>query len=294
MTQNKSLGPPWTILKLLEWTTQFFESHALESPRMEAELLLSHTLGLKRIMLYAHFDRPLEGAELASYRELVKRRARREPMAYITGSRGFWTIELKTDRRALIPRPDTETLVEAALKRLPSDSTARVADVGTGTGAIALALAHERPLIQVFATDLSQDALDLAAQNAQALGLAQRVTLCCGDLLDALPPDAHALDLIVSNPPYIGEQEREALSVDVRDYEPALALFSGPDGLDTLRRLVPAALEALRPGGQLLCEIGYAQGAAVRALFERAGFEQVDVLQDLGRRDRVVAGVRPA
>lgn len=281
----------WTTLKLLEWTTDFFNKRGIDSARLDAQLLLSHVLGISRIMLYAEFERPLTPEELDTFRALVKRRSRREPIAYLTGSRGFWEIELKTDARALIPRPDTETLVERALKLLPKDEAARVIDVGTGTGAIALALAHARPGVEVLATDRSAEALALAAENVATLHLSERVTLREADVLDGV--DWQGVDMIVSNPPYIAEDERGEMDEDVLEFEPHSALFAGADGLDVIRRLVPASVEALRPGGHLLCEIGHRQGEAVRALFEQAGLTEVVVLKDLGRRDRVVVGQRP-
>lgn len=293
MTQTKTFGPPWTILKMLEWTTQYFQSHKLESARREAELLLGHCLKMERIMLYARFDYPMEPAELERYRELVKRRARREPMAYITGSRGFWSLELKTDPRALIPRPDTETLIEAALKRVEPSSQATIVDVGTGTGAIALALASEREHVRVLATDISPDALELAKENAAALSLDERVSFAQGDLLeglgDFLPPK---VEMIVSNPPYIGEGERDELMADVRDYEPALALFAPEDGFAILRALAHQAYDRLAIGGHLLCEIGYKQGPQTQAHFEAVGFKEVQIIKDLNGHDRVVVGTR--
>ncbi len=295
MAEQEAFGPPWHIKKLLMWTTQFFETKKLESPRFEAELLLGHSLAMPRVMLYAHHDRPVTADELTAYRALVKRRAAREPIAYITGKRGFWTLDLKTDRRALIPRPETELVVERALALLPADQPANVLDIGTGTGAIALAIASERPLATLVATDISADALALAGENAAALNLSERVRLVQSDLMDAIADQARGLDLIATNPPYIGtEEDHDLLMPEVRDWEPSGALFSGPDGLDIIRRLLPQSLAALRPGGHLLCEIGFQQGPAVSALFESAGFTEVKVFKDLQRHDRVVQGQRPA
>ena len=296
MSTSEKLGPPWTILKILRWTTEFLGERGIDSPRVDAEVLLSEALGLPRIQLYAQFDRPLLDAELGSYRQMIKRRATGEPVAYIVGYRGFWSITLKTDPRALIPRPDTETLVEAALKLLPEadDGTRlRVADIGTGTGAIALALASERPDLDLAATDVSAETLELAKENAQTLDLGERVSFFCGDLLAALPAEWHSLDMLLSNPPYIGTSEREEIMRDVRDFEPADALFSGDDGLDILRRLIPASFDVLKPGAPLLLEIGYRQGTAVTGLLEDAGFEEIAVLPDLAGRDRVARARRP-
>lgn len=286
-------GPPWTILKVLRWTTQFLTERGSDSARLDAELLLAHGLNLPRIQLYAHFDRPLEADELAAIREMVKRRARGEPIAYIVGARGFWTIDLKTDRRALIPRPDTEVLVESALALLENDSQARLVDVGTGTGAIALAIAAERPQVAIAATDIRPDTLELARENAQALELEERVSFFEGDLLEALDQTWHGVDMVVSNPPYIAEAVRDELMVDVREFEPGEALFAGEDGLDVIRRLVPQAFSVLRSGGHFLCEIGFDQGERVQHIFAQAGFEDVSVRRDYGGNDRVVSGRKP-
>lgn len=293
---DQKFGPPWTTLKILNWTKEYFERHELPDARLDAELLLSHALGCERIMLYAHFDRPLKDEELARIRAMIRRRAEHEPLGHITGQAGFWSIELRTDARALVPRSDTEALVEQALERLPEGAPARLVDVGTGSGAIALALAHERPEVRVAATDISAQALELAAENAQALELTDRVELFEGDLLEALDGEwaEGPLDMIVSNPPYIAADEHELMGPGVREFEPEQALFAGEDGLDVIRALVPQAFARLAEGGWFLCEIGFRQGDRVRALFEEQGFEDVEIAQDLGGRDRVVIGQRPA
>ena len=293
-TPPEELGPPWTILKILRWTTHFFEKkQASASPRLDAELLLAQVLGFERVELYTHFDRPMSAEELAAYRALIKRRADGEPVAYLTGSKGFWDIDLDVDKRALIPRPETEVLVEEALDLLDEDSGATVVDVGTGTGAIALAIASERPEVRLAATDVSNEAVELARHNAQKLGFDERVAIFAGDLLEPVPGTYLPAELIVSNPPYIGEEEREEVMVDVKDFEPTDALFAGEDGLDVVRRLVPQAFEALASGGHFMCEIGYQQGDAVRALFEEAGFVDVGIRQDYAGHDRVVKGRKP-
>lgn len=296
--ESTKLGPPWTTIKILRWTQGYFEKHGIDNSRFEAELLLSHALDLERMMLYAYFERPLEKDELDNFRAMVKRRVANEPVAYITGSRGFWSIDLKTDHRALIPRPDTETLVSGALDFLPEGEKKRVLDIGTGTGAVALALAHDRPELEVAATDISPDALSLARENADALGLTERVSFFEGDLLGALEGDAAwgsgTIDVIVSNPPYVGTSEMDLMDESVKKYEPETALYAGEDGLDIIRRLVPQVYARLDDGGHFLCEIGFAQGKAVREIFEEQGFADVKVLKDLGKNDRVVLGCKRA
>ena len=294
MSSTSSNDETWTILKLLEWTTPFLEKKGSPSPRLDAELLLSFVTGLERIHLYTQFDRPLVPDELARYRELIARRSRGTPVAYLLGEKPFWSLDLKVDPRVLIPRPDTETLVQAALKSLP-DGPRRVIDIGTGSGAIALAIAAERPDAHLAATDISADALAVARENAALNDLEDRVTFLEGDLFAPFAiPEVGDLwipaDMIVSNPPYIGESEKPSLDRSVLDFEPHGALFAGPDGLDVLRRLVLAAHEHLRPGGALLVEIGFTQGAAVADLFADAGFAGVAIEKDLAGQDRVVYG----
>lgn len=293
-TPPEQLGPPWTILKILRWTTHFFESKDVSaSARLDAELLLAKVLDFERMKLYTHFDRPMSEAELGDYRALIKRRAAGEPVAYILGSKGFWEIDLKVDARALIPRPETEILVEETLKRLEKDSDARVLDVGAGSGAIALALADVRPNIRVAATDISPGALALARENADELGFSERVEFSEGDLFENVRADFFPCQIIVSNPPYIGEDERDDIMIDVKGFEPEFALFSGPDGLDMIRRLVPASFDALESGGHFLCEIGYKQGEAVEGILKDAGFVETSIRQDYARLDRVVMGRKP-
>lgn len=293
-TPPDQLGPPWTILKILRWTTHFFQTRQVtDSARLDAELLLCDVLGFERVKLYTHFDRPMSSDELSAFRALIKRRAQGEPVAYILGSRGFWSFDLKVDPRALIPRPDTEVLVEEALRFIPDGQDWRVLDVGTGSGAVALALASERPDIRVLATDISADALALAQENVDALGLAGRVELAQSDLLAEVDPATFPYQMIVSNPPYIGEEERAGLMSDVRDFEPAQALFAGQDGLAVYRRLIPAAFDALQGGGHLLLEIGSEQGAAVEKLLADAGFIEVALRKDYADLDRVAHGKKP-
>jgi release factor glutamine methyltransferase len=283
--ENDNYGPPWTVLKLLNWSKGFFADRGIASPRYDAEVLLAHVLGIDRVRLYMEYDRPLVSSELTAYRALVKRRASREPVAYITGERGFWSMDLQTDPRALIPRPDTEVVVEEVLERIPEDAQITVVDVGTGTGAIALAVKSERPGVRVLATDASADALSLARENAERLGL--EIEFFEGDLLKAVPADVE-LDYVVSNPPYV--EDDFDLEPDVRDYEPTSALFAGPDGLDVIRRLVPQAYERLKPGGWLTTEIGFRHGESVPALMSEAEFDEVSMRKDYNGQPRAVSG----
>ena len=254
--------------------------------RADAEALLLHVLGQSRSWLFAHADDALDTDVRTAFEALVARRAAGEPVAYLTGRRGFWTLELEVTPATLIPRPETELLVELALERLPRDMACRVADLGTGSGAIALALASERPQAQVVATDASVDALAVARRNAQRLGI-RNVRFVQGDWLAPLVGERFAL--VVSNPPYIEAADPHLAQGDLR-YEPAAALASGADGLDAIRRIVADACAHLEPGGWLLFEHGWNQGDAARALLREAGYMQVFTAQDLEARDRVSGG----
>lgn len=284
-TPSKASQPPWTILSILKWTADYFESHRVESPRANAEFLLAETLKCERIDLYVRFDQPLQEDELARFKGFIKRRVRGEPAAYITGKQGFWTLELGVCESVLIPRPETETLVEAALARLPADAgPKKVLDLGTGSGAIVLALAAERPAHQYIASDRSFDALVQARQNDAN----HRVHWFCGNWFEALCPSA-AFDLIVSNPPYIPTADIDGLQTEVRDHEPRMALDGGEDGLSAIRCIVAGAPELLIPGGFLLLEIGWDQGPSVeRFVRETGAFTPPIIQKDEAGRDRVV------
>lgn len=255
--------------------------------RLEAELLLLHVLGKPRSWVIAHADDVLDEAQLAAFGALVQRRRDGEPVAYITGHRGFWTLNLEVTPATLIPRPETELLVELALARIVA--TARVADLGTGSGAIALAVARECPTANIVATDASADALAVAERNAARHGI-RNVRFAQGDWL--APLAGERFDLIVSNPPYIEADDPHLGQGDLR-FEPASALASGADGLDDIRRIVAQARDHLAPGGSLLMEHGWNQGPAVRAVLEAAGYSEVFTEQDLEQRDRVSGGIWP-
>ena len=277
----------WTVLKLLRWTADYFAGRGLDAPRLDAELLLAATLGLDRVGLYVNFERPLQADELATYRERVRRRAGREPLAYILGQAEFWSLPLKVTPAVLIPRPETELLVEEALPRLCGRQ--QLLDVGTGSGALAIALAHERHELTVTAIDLSPAALAVAAENARSNGVAERICFAQHDL-GQLPPGP--FDLVVANPPYIPSGELAGLMPEVRDFEPPLALDGGIDGLDAYRALARQAGTVLTAAGWLLVEVGSGQAAAVQQLFAGVGLKELFVSRDLAGIERVVGGQR--
>jgi release factor glutamine methyltransferase len=255
-----------------------------ETGRLDAELLLAHTLGRERIELYTDFDRPLSSQELDAYREAVGRRARHEPVAYILGEWGFRRLTLNVDGRALIPRPETEIVVERALSHLRGLDAPVVLDVGTGTGAIALAIADEQPGARVTAIDVSADALALARENVERTGLA--IELLEHDAARGLPGGPY--DLVVSNPPYVEPSDLATLMPDVRDYEPHVALVG-----DRMPQVVArAAFDVLRPGGHLVLEVGDGQALATAAMLAELGYVDVIMTPDLAGRDRVVEGRR--
>ncbi len=257
--------------------------------RHEAELLLLHVLGRERGWLFAHATDLLDPATAEAFSALLQRRIAGEPVAYLLGRRGFWTLDLAVSPATLIPRPETERLVELALERLPEGVPLRIADLGTGSGAIALALASERPLAQIVATDMSADALAVAAGNARQHALAN-VAFRQGSWHDPLAGER--FDLIASNPPYIASDDPHLAQGDLR-FEPATALASGHDGLDDIRLIIAGAPAHVQPGGWLLMEHGWDQGEAIRALLEGAGFVEVETALDLEQRDRVSLGRWP-
>lgn len=264
----------------------------MESPRLEAELLLAHGLGCDRIRLVIDAQRPLAPNELDKVRALIQRRRRFEPMAYILGQREFWGRGFTVDPNVLIPRPDTEILVEVALELTQDrDLYGTALDLCTGSGCVAVTFALERPTWHTWASDISAGALDLARGNAARLG-ANQLCFVRGDLFDPMPQDLR-FDLITANPPYIPEAELATLQPDIRDYEPHIALTSGTDGLDLVRKLVPRALAHLASGGWLALEVGADQAQLVRTLMQQEGYVNVDVRRDLGNRDRVVFGHAP-
>ena len=295
------------LVDVLSRTRAWLAERGVPHAEQQARLLLGHVLHMAPLQLYLHHDQPLTDEELAALRPLVKRRGQREPLAYILGSVGFHSIDLHITPGVLVPRPCTEALVEAALRAIragtvgtpssePTEADATepspvfIADVGSGSGAVGLAIAANLPQARVYATDVSPVALELTRKNTDALGLGQRVAVLQGDLLSPIP--AHRpVDWVVSNPPYIPSGQIDGLEPEVRDHEPRLALDGGPDGLAVYRTLIPAAAHRARRG--VLVEIGHDQGAAVAQIFAASGLEQVTVTQDAARHDRVVAGLVP-
>lgn len=310
----------WTIQKLLNWISEYFTDKGIESPRLNAEILLSSILALKRIELYTQFDKPVTKQQLDQLHDLVKRAGRHEPVAYLTGKTEFYSLQLSVTRDCMIPRPETELLVERAIeflrKRPVRNSTMRkisqeeevsngastgtqfVCDLCTGCGCIAVAIAKNFPHAQIIATDISDAALAVAAANVEKYLLKDRIKLLQGDLfdpiilhLDAYKPalsKAEGFDLIVCNPPYVSRAEFEKLDKNVRDYEPKLALFAGEDGLDIYRRILEKVDQFLKPDAALMLEIGYAQGHAVKEMLEKIGvFTEIKIEKDYNKNTRI-------
>jgi release factor glutamine methyltransferase len=279
---------------VLAWATDDFKRRGNKSARLDAELLLSEALGFDRIKLIVEAERPLADEELGRYRDLIKRRRASEPIAYILGRREFFALPMLVDRRVLIPRPDTEILVETALQGTRERHLyGRMLDLCTGSGCVAIAFAKERPTWRVTAVDLSPDAASVARENVQRAGVVHNVAVLEGDLFAALPEGAR-FELITANPPYIPSAEIAELDADVRDFEPRLALDGGVDGLHVTRRLVSEALRYLSPGGLLALEGGFDQAPAVAALLEASGFVEIARSRDLAGVERVVSGRRSA
>jgi release factor glutamine methyltransferase len=279
-----------TVRELLGPARDYLDGKGVPSARLDAEYLIAHVLGIERLELYLDHDRPLEPAEVARLRELVRRRGRREPLAYVLGSWGFYGLELRCDARALVPRPETEVLVERSLALLAGSDAPRVVDVGTGTGAIALALAARLPAASVTAVDISPDALALAAENAALNDLEDRVELLEGDLL--APVAGRRFDLVASNPPYVAPGQE--VDAEVAGYEPALAVYAEDGGRAILDRLAADARASLAPGGHLIAEVADGLAPWLVARVTELGYEDAEVTRDLRGVERVVAARHPA
>lgn len=286
----------WSVRALLDWTTERFERAGIDTARLDAQILLSEALGCSRMDLYVNHERPVDEGERARFRAFVQRRLEREPVAYVVGRRGFHALdlELAVDRRVLVPRPETELLVDWVLEELPpaEERAPNVLDVGTGSGAIALAVGRARPDAQVTACDVSEDALAVARANAAAAQL--EVEFLVSDLLASVPVPEGGFDAIVANLPYIPSGDMATLQPEVREFEPSLALVGGEDGLDLVRRLIG---EAVRPGtlrGGLYLEIGIGQAEAVASLLTDAGLHDAQSRPDLAGIQRMVRAQAPS
>jgi release factor glutamine methyltransferase len=295
-----------TVLEVIQRSAEFLARKGVESPRLQAELLLAHLLKLPRLQLYLNFERTLTPQELERFRDCIRRRGRREPLQHIIGSISFCGLELAVNRHVLVPRPETELLAESAwgflnqrssaarLQDAPApapDQPPTALDFGTGSGCLAIALAVKCPAARVDALDISPEALELARQNALRCDVARRIRFFGGDGFNALPPSAR-YDLLVGNPPYIATAEIATLEPEVRDYDPRVALDGGPDGMDFYRRLAAEAGPFLQPGGQMMLEIGDRQAPTLRDLFERQKWIVERLLEDYTQRPRILIARR--
>jgi release factor glutamine methyltransferase len=282
----------WTIRALMDWTENHFQKKGLEAPRLEAQLLLAHALNCRRVELYTRWDEVVSDGPRGQFRELVKRRLDGCPAMYLIGRREFYALEFEVSPAVLIPRPETEVLVTEALKRVKDNPEPRILDIGTGSGCIAVALAFQNKSATITATDISSEALDVARRNASKHTVVERIRFLRGDLFEVVPKD-ECFDVIVSNPPYVAQPEWEQLPVHIREHEPKLALLAGSDGFAVYDRLIPAAVEYLKPGGQLLLEIGATQDDGVRQRLEASGkYEVGSTIRDHAGLPRVVTARR--
>lgn len=287
-----------TVLELLNWSTRYLEDHEIENPRLNAELLLARSLNLSREGLYVYLNRPLKEGDREKLERVIKRRISGEPLQYLLGHQEFWSIDFKVDPRVLVPRPETELLVEQALSILCENSLEKplyVLDLGTGSGAIAISLAKELRNILVVATDISREALLLAKENAASAAVLHQIEFIHGDLFSPFQPlkERGPFGLVLSNPPYVARSEIQRLAREVKDHEPTVALNGGEDGMEFYRRITSQAPSYLRKGGWLLLEVGEGQGEAVSEMLEREGhFNTANRLKDLSGIERVVRAQR--
>ncbi len=280
-------------MRLLRWTSAYFSKFGIDTPRVDAEVLLAHCLGINRIDLYLRHDQPLEKDELFRFKQVIRRRVRREPVAYITGRREFWSIDLKVSSQVLIPRPETELLVEHAQEMMAGRQAVRVLELGTGSGAICLALATLNPDWWIVGSDISFKAVALARSNAMDHDLANRVAFMVADWTAAIDPIGPGFDLVISNPPYIKSADLEELEPEIRLFEPRIALDGGQNGLECIEQIVKKAESHLKADGFLMLEIGHDQQQEVESLLrDRSAYHQVYSLKDYGGHWRVVVGRR--
>jgi release factor glutamine methyltransferase len=285
---------PWTVGRLLAWTTDYLKGRNSESPRLDAEVLLAHALGCKRIELYTTFEDIPPEDKRTVFRELVKRRAEGSPVAYLVGQREFFSMQFQVSPAVLIPRPETELIVVKVLDLAKGRKSEPlfIADIGTGSGILAVVLAKQLPAAKVTAIDISPESLKIAASNAEKHGVAQRIDFVESDLFDKIPPEVQ-FDFIVSNPPYVSEAEYALLPRGVKDFEPRTALLAGPTGTELIARLIPQAAQRLKPGGHLFMEVSPMIAEAARELSAaNACFEPGSIVKDLARVSRVVQAKR--
>lgn len=289
--QSASTADGWTVQRILEWTASFLKQKGVESPRLESELLLAFARKCPRIRLYTEFTELLTDGERAVMRELVQRRAKREPLAYLVGTREFYGRSFEVGTGVLIPRPETETLVDVCLERISRDAPREILEVGFGSGCIAITVAKQRPLCSVIATDISSVAMEIASRNVAKHGVSGQVTLVEGDILEPLKNSGRKFDGLVSNPPYIRDDERSQLQPEVAEHEPAEALFAGVDGLEIVRRIVKQAPGLLKPGAFIELELDPGQCEEVALMLQAAGFSETSIRRDLSGNARVVEGI---
>ena len=282
----------WRVVDLLDWTTRYFEQHGISNPRLDAEVLLGHLLEKSRLQLYLHFEMPVFQKHLTPYRELIKKRVKHTPVSYLTNRKEFMSLEFYVDERVLIPRPETEQLVETILREKTRDSGCLL-ELGTGSGVIATSLAVHQPEWDIIATDISEPALAVARKNAETHTCTAQIQFLSGDLFEPVkaidPTGEIRFDWIVCNPPYIKKTEWDTLSPDVRDYEPEVALFAGDDGLAVIRRLIAEAPEYLAPNGKLILEIGATQADTVRPLIDaEPAYRTYKLIRDYAEKERIL------
>ena len=292
---NFQVTNQWTIRKVLAWTASYFREKGIKSYRLDAEILLAFALKTTRLQLYIDPDRPLDSEVRASFKKLISRRIHREPVAYITGEKEFWSLPIKVDSRVLIPRPETEFLVDIVIKSYPQEEYLLIADLGTGSGCITLALASELSNAIFYCSDISAEALSLATENFRTAGIESRITARCGSWFNAFEKDLleGSLDVIVSNPPYIASEiYRTDLAPEIFKFEPRIALDGGESGTDPYVEIAKGAAEFLKDNGLWVVEIGADQANQVVEIFQRSGFGSVNVIQDAAGLDRIVSGRR--
>ena len=288
----------WRVVDLLDWTSGYFEQHGIPNPRLDAEVLLGHLLNKSRLQLYLHFEMPIFQEHLTPFRELIKKRIEHTPVSYLTNRKEFLSLDFYVDKRVLIPRPETEQLVETILAT-KTDTPQRLLELGTGSGVIATSLAVHQSEWDIVATDISEPAVAVAQKNAETHACTEQITFMSGDLFEPIGmidnPEEKQFDWIVCNPPYVKNVERDSLSPDVRDHEPEIALFAGNDGLAVIRRLIAEAPQYLAPNGKLIFEIGDTQGDPVRTLINaEPAYCTYELLKDYAEKDRLVLASVPS